>query len=226
MEDKSMLAMVREEFNNIKQLVNTHIKNDNANININKIYNAEELENGFHHLKDLDVENTVIIDYNYIIKRTESTCKLNEILQNIDIAKKIEEDIFTFSISYTVNNKLAYDLIPAIYYDKFDSLCKNLDADSILQNKTFKNNVIHGTILPKGIASLPPQVIHPQAWILQIKKIKLRQQKEENLGVTDAYTCRRCKKKRCSVYILQTRSADEPATIFITCMECGEVMKN
>lgn len=33
--------------------------------------------------------------------------------------------------------------------------------------------------------------------------------------------CRTCKKKtKCSYYLMQTRSADEPMTMFVTCLEC------
>ena len=33
--------------------------------------------------------------------------------------------------------------------------------------------------------------------------------------------CRSCKKKtKCSYYLMQTRSADEPMTMFVTCLEC------
>ena len=47
---------------------------------------------------------------------------------------------------------------------------------------------------------------------------------------TDTYECRRCKAShpndremytQCSYYQLQTRSADEPMTTFVTCIKCG-----
>ena len=39
---------------------------------------------------------------------------------------------------------------------------------------------------------------------------------------TNMYTCRKCKSTRCTYYEMQTRSADEPATIFVTCLDCGK----
>ena len=42
---------------------------------------------------------------------------------------------------------------------------------------------------------------------------------------TDNFTCYRCKSKRCSYYQLQTRSADEPMTTFVTCIDCGNRWK-
>ena len=41
-------------------------------------------------------------------------------------------------------------------------------------------------------------------------------------GATDQFKCTKCNKRLCSYYELQTRSADEPMTIFITCLNCGK----
>ena len=43
---------------------------------------------------------------------------------------------------------------------------------------------------------------------------------------TDMFTCRKCKSKRCTYYEIHTRSEDEPATIIVTCLECGKNWKS
>ena len=58
-----------------------------------------------------------------------------------------------------------------------------------------------------------------------IRKNKLRAEKRENIAVTDLYQCYKCKGRRCRMMELQTRSSDEPATKFITCLDCYTVMK-
>ena len=40
-------------------------------------------------------------------------------------------------------------------------------------------------------------------------------------SMTDQFKCARCKQRKCTYYELQTRSADEGMTIFITCIICG-----
>ena len=42
---------------------------------------------------------------------------------------------------------------------------------------------------------------------------------------TDQYQCGRCHKRLCTYYQLQTRSADEPMTTFVTCLNCGKRWK-
>lgn len=39
---------------------------------------------------------------------------------------------------------------------------------------------------------------------------------------TDQFYCSRCHKRQCTYYEMQTRSADEPMTIFIQCVNCGK----
>ena len=39
------------------------------------------------------------------------------------------------------------------------------------------------------------------------------------------FTCNRCKSKKTTYYQLQTRSADEPMTTYVTCVNCGKNWK-
>ena len=40
-------------------------------------------------------------------------------------------------------------------------------------------------------------------------------------AMTDVFKCRKCGSRSCSYYEIQTRSADEPMTQFINCLNCG-----
>jgi transcription elongation factor S-II len=39
------------------------------------------------------------------------------------------------------------------------------------------------------------------------------------------FTCNRCKSKKTTYYQLQTRSADEPMTTFVSCLNCDKNWK-
>ena len=44
-------------------------------------------------------------------------------------------------------------------------------------------------------------------------------------AMTDNYKCSKCGSRKCSYYELQTRSADEPMTQFINCLNCNNRWK-
>jgi transcription elongation factor S-II len=42
---------------------------------------------------------------------------------------------------------------------------------------------------------------------------------------TEMFQCGKCKERNASYYQMQTRSADEPMTTFVTCLKCGNKWK-
>lgn len=42
---------------------------------------------------------------------------------------------------------------------------------------------------------------------------------------TDMFICGKCKKRKCTYFQMQTRSADEPMTTFVTCISCNNRWK-
>ena len=82
--------------------------------------------------------------------------------------------------------------------------------------------------LPHDMANMSHEHLHPEAWRDLIgREIMRAKASYEPLAVanTDRYTCGKCKKKQCMYYEMQTRSADEPMTAFVTCLNCGHRFK-
>ena len=46
--------------------------------------------------------------------------------------------------------------------------------------------------------------------------------KQTGSGAIGMYTCGRCKSTRTTNFQKQTRSADEPMTVFVKCKDCGK----
>ena len=79
-------------------------------------------------------------------------------------------------------------------------------------------------IKPHQLAFLTHQEILPEKWEKLISDLKIQNQNKYTPKIeasTDNFTCYKCKSKECSYYQLQTRSADEPMTTFVTCINCG-----
>lgn len=57
------------------------------------------------------------------------------------------------------------------------------------------------------------------------KNILLEMQVPRAQAETDIFKCSKCGKRQCSYRQLQTRSADEPMTTFVSCISCGHKWK-
>jgi transcription elongation factor S-II len=85
-----------------------------------------------------------------------------------------------------------------------------------------------GEITPEPFAELSAVDLCPERWK---KRIEIQIEKDKHLytnsGTASIYFyCSGCKKKsKCDYYQMQTRSADEPMTTFVTCLECDKKWK-
>ena len=94
-----------------------------------------------------------------------------------------------------------------------------------LKNEHFKKMIENNEIEIKQLAFMTHHEFNPQRWRKMIEKKMKKDASKLNDNIqasTDMYTCKNCKSKRCTYYEMQTRSADEPATIFVTCLDCGK----
>ena len=104
----------------------------------------------------------------------------------------------------------------------------NLKPDSYIENKRLIERLRDKEFKANELASMKPQYTFPENWkeLLDKKnrgdKVLYEVSKET---VSSMFTCGRCKKKECTYYQLQTRSADEPMTTFVTCLNCGKRWK-
>lgn len=153
------------------------------------------------------------------INRVNYILKLINIIDGI-LANKIENGIFEFALVYVTLHNYEKELLQSIYIDKFNEIYMNLDINSRFKNETLREGLLTGLIKPEILAFMSPQQINPANWIELLNKNQCKEDVIKNMATTDLYTCRKCKGKKFKITEIQTRSADEPSTKFVTCLEC------
>jgi len=155
------------------------------------------------------------------IDRNYSIYTLNQYTYNLDISYQLEAGVYEFALIYTTIKNIEETLISAIYKDKLNDIIYNLkDLTSAIQNWLKDENFNF-----QKIAFLPPQELNPSVWQELIRRQTLREYKKNNIATTDLYKCYKCGERRCQAVQMQTRSADEPMTTFITCLVCFNTFK-
>jgi len=112
------------------------------------------------------------------------------------------------------------------YRHKFLEIIKNLE-----RSPTLKRHILEKKLKTKDVVDMLPHELHPGGpyhTCMEDKMYKdMRKQAllAEAKNVEGFFTCQRCKSKKTSYYQLQTRSADEPITTYVSCLNCGKNWK-
>ena len=118
-----------------------------------------------------------------------------------------------------------YPLFTQLYSSVARTIVGNLNPNTYIQNKNLFKRFEDGELSLEEIASFGHTDLYPEIWkdslIRQFEREK-RQLEGNRAMATDQFLCKGCKKRECTYYELQTRSADEPMTIFIQCLNCGK----
>ena len=200
--------------------------------NIEKKINWDTEVSPFHNSKykfitdnSVDIKETYIQYAEKVLDRAKNQLAINSIIENIDLSLKIELSLFEYSLIYCLNN--AYDLkfLKPIYDDKIYNILANLDPNNIIQNKTFKKNLLNGKINPTEVGFMAPAQLHPNKWEHLVKKKEYKEWRENSIAYSTAYKCFKCGESKAKVTQAQTRSADEPSSLFISCMVCHNTRK-
>lgn len=118
-----------------------------------------------------------------------------------------------------------YPLFVHLYQMHLRHIASNFHPDSYVKNTDLFQLFKGGQSPFSSIAGMNTYELFPSRWRDQFDKQQVREKRqlEGNRSMaTDQFLCTRCWKRECTYYEMQTRSADEPMTIFITCINCGK----
>ncbi len=154
--------------------------------------------------------------------RSKIVEKLNEIVEDNKISKNLEIGIYNYTIKdatlRAVIKKWDNPYFAELYIDRLRSIYTNLKMTDSLRLQ-----LIEKSLKPSELAYMTHQEMNIDKWskLIQEKKERDKNKFDTPKAMTSDFKCYKCKKNQCSYYQLQTRSADEPMTTFVTCLNCG-----
>ncbi len=166
--------------------------------------------------------------------RTYACSKLSTIL-NIQATDKLcmnlEKCIFNWAVRVTKLNNDQPSWENPFFKDRYK--IKFLDIQFNLKDP--KNNLLtrlkNDEVKVTDVVQMKPYEINPHGPYAVVKE-KLRVQEEhklarnaENENYEGMFKCGKCKSRKTTYYQMQTRSADEPMTTFVTCTNCNNRWK-
>jgi len=162
------------------------------------------------------------------------------IFTTTSISTNLEKAIYNFAIRKTkeMNHKNLLIGPPSwentIFVDnykrKYLTLKFNIThPDNDLKQKIQKMTPVQIHTVPNQTPSeLFPNGLNAQMHKQQVQKeidAELKRTQQTPSTKSGLFTCGKCKSKKTTYYEMQTRSADEPMTAFISCLNCGKRWK-
>jgi transcription elongation factor S-II len=136
-----------------------------------------------------------------------------------------EKAIYNYAIQEAGRKKIikkwSNSSFSQLYIDHFRTIYLNL------KNETLFKQVVSNEIMPQTLVFMTHQEMKPERWNALLEKKNIIDANKYNSNVeasTDMFICPKpkCRSRRCTYYTLQVRSADEPESVFVTCLDCGK----
>ena len=149
------------------------------------------------------------------------------------IAKYIEKSIFNHTIRNIKEEERSLEdpQFVKVYSQTFRKVLANVFQNP--RSEKVRLQIKNGDIKVTDIASMTHQQIDPTIYLEAIEKYERhlfvgymtemkKKEIEEKKGL---FKCYKCKSERTSYYQMQLKSADEPMSTFVRCLECGNRWK-
>lgn len=143
-------------------------------------------------------------------------------------AIQIDEQILLYVKQYAEENRILNpDDTKLIYINKAKHILCNVRINNGIDNYTFIHKLNRGEISAYEAVHMKPSEMFAERWELLISKQKEELHKilKTPEATSNLFWCNRCKQNKTTYYEKQIRSSDEPASVFVTCIVCGNKWK-
>ena len=142
----------------------------------------------------------------------------------LEPATNIERGVYNVTIQLAIQANIARKWSNPRFMDMYKqrmiSVLTNLDSSSYVQNKTLLPRLMNREMLPHEVAFLSPAELYPERWASVKESLRHNETDYVPTEFVTLYKCGKCGARKTTIHELQTRSVDEPMTLFITCFNC------
>lgn len=149
----------------------------------------------------------------------------------IVVALNLERGIFNNALIQYKNianekNQTWNEEFKLYYIQRAYTIITNIDPDSHVKNTNLILRLAHCEFNEFELCQLEPKQLFPEKWLENWNKYATKETLVENKEVTDGlFKCGKCKTYKTTYYQRQVRSADEPMTTYVTCLNCNNRWK-
>lgn len=142
-------------------------------------------------------------------------------------ALNIERGIFNYAVGNSSSSEWDF-MFKHTYTSKAVRIYTNLNPDSYIKNTELIHRLFKKEFTEFELAKFESEQLFPSRYYELLEKYGTDVTKEVNKpdeNVQGMFRCGKCKTYKTSYYQMQTRSADEPMTTFVTCHNCNNRWK-
>ena len=179
-----------------------------------------------------DEKEEISLKLNVFDTPLEDTMRYHKILLSTPtkFGTAIEKSIYNFAIktarSMDIERSWGSPKFVRLYKANYLRIIANITHN---KNSEFVlGKITHAHWEPDSIVSMSSQKLYPDIWeeiiVRNAKKLEILS-RDKNVQGTSMFRCGKCKLNNCTYFQMQTRSADEPMTTFVTCLNCNNRWK-
>jgi transcription elongation factor S-II len=157
----------------------------------------------------------------------EAFSKVVDEAQGHDLARAKASDPIAVAVSVESVMFQTFGLSKGVNKMKYRSIMFNIrDAN----NQDLRRRVLLGDVSAGELMNMSAEDMASDQRKMQNDEIKKKalcecERGQTRQASTDQFKCGKCGQRKCTYYQMQTRSADEPMTTFVTCVNCNNRWK-
>lgn len=165
--------------------------------------------------------------------RTKVAARFASTLGDHELGKKLEIVLWNDTLRRCQDERIPLEWSSSFsrsFRERYTARAISLDVFNLQKNEALCSNIRSQTLGLKNFMRMTPWEMNPELWTPIFERVAYKALRKQLTIDIDkipegAFTCSKCKSKKTTFYEMQTRSADEPMTVFVQCMNCNKRWK-